>query len=128
MVGLPSGNSRMLEAGGTPHTWNELVAWKPDFPTMMHRWIQTMKRLVLASPVQDDDLIGQLITSFMTASAFDLNDLMTLTHVNSHSGAQNFLRSLFQRTVTLKYLVANPGEAQSFVGFNAIDWEQVLKG
>jgi hypothetical protein len=58
----------------------------------------------------------------------DLDDILTLSSHDGHWGALKLLRSLFERTVTLKYLVENPAEAQAFIDFDAIDWQQVLTG
>jgi hypothetical protein len=58
----------------------------------------------------------------------DIDDLMTLTHEDSHHGAQYFLRALFERTVTLKYLSQNPEKVSDFKEYDAVDWEQIISG
>jgi hypothetical protein len=92
------------------------------------RVLRTLTRLVIQSRLTEDDLVGQLIVAFITTSLPDIDDIMTLTHYDSHYGAQKILRPLFERTVTLKYIVENPSEAERFVGYQAIDWEQVIAG
>ena len=61
-----------------------------------------------------------MIVNFINACLPDINDFMTLTHSDSHHGAQKILRSLYERTVTLKYIAANPSEAEKFVNFDAM--------
>ena len=110
--------------------WEELLRWKPGFPALIHKWLETMRMLVVRteSEFKEDDLVGGLIVAFMSTSLSDLRDLMTLTHRNSHYGAQKILRTLFERTVTLKYISEHPDEAQRFLDYDAIDWELVLTG
>jgi hypothetical protein len=71
---------------------------------------------------------ARLILKFINACLPDIDDFITLTHCDSHYGAQKILRSLYERTVTLKYIAANPSAAEKFVSFDAIDWDQVLWG
>ena len=51
---------------------------------------------------------------------------MTLSSHDGHWGALKLLRSLFERTVTLKYIAQNPAEAEAFRDFDALDWQQIL--
>jgi hypothetical protein len=69
-----------------------------------------------------------MIVAFMTASHEDIDCLMTLSHRNLHHGSQYFLRVLFERVVTLKYLLQYPEKLEDFVNYDAVDWEQILKG
>jgi hypothetical protein len=110
----------------TIRSWDELLEWKPAFPAMMHKWLRRLTSLVIHTHPQDNDLVGRLIVNFINACLPDINDFMTLTHADSHHGALKILRSLYERTVTLKYIAANPSEAEKFMDFDAIDWDQVL--
>jgi hypothetical protein len=112
----------------TIHSWEELLQWKPTYPAMMHSWLRRLASLVLHTHPREDDLVGRLILNFINACLPDINDFMTLTHCDSHHGAQKILRSLYERTVTLKYIAANPSAAEKFVSFDTIDWDQVLVG
>jgi hypothetical protein len=112
----------------TPQTWEQLLAWREDFPAIIHKWLDVIVRLIAHTKVRDNDELGDLIIGFMLSSHIDINDLMTLTHTDSHHGAQYFLRALFERTVTLKYLSQNPGRVGTFKEYDAVDWDQILKG
>jgi hypothetical protein len=110
------------------NSWEDLLRWKPDFTDVIHRWFQATALLVLKTSPKEDDQIGNLICACLTSSLPDINDIMTLSHKNSHRGAAKILRSLFERTVTLKYLYENPHEVQRFEDFLAIDTEEVITG
>jgi len=108
--------------------WEDLLRWKTEFPSVIDRWLEVLRLLVAHTYPKDDDLVGHLIVPFLGASLPDINDLMTLTCHDSHHGALKILRSLFERTITLKYIFENPSEAQRFMDFDAIDTEQILNG
>jgi hypothetical protein len=112
----------------TPQNWVELLKWRKDFPLIVSRWMKVMARLILHTKIQDKDELGNLIVGFMTSSYMDIDDLMTLTHKDSHHGAQYFLRAIFERTVTIKYLSQNPERVATFKEYDAVDWDQILKG
>jgi hypothetical protein len=112
----------------TPQSWAELIEWRPSYPEVIHKWLQVMGRLVLRTKVRDDDELGDLIVGCMFASHRDINDLMTLTHTDSHHGAQYCLRALFERVVTLKYLCQNPEHLPDFKAYDAVDWDQIISG
>jgi hypothetical protein len=112
----------------TPHTWAELLEWRKDFPAIVHRWLKVIDRLIVYTKIQDDDELGDLIVGFMVSSRMDVTDLMTLSHADSHHGSQYCLRALFERTVTLKYLNQNPEQVAAFKEYDAVDWDQILKG
>jgi len=94
----------------------------------MHKWCETMRRLALSTYPQEEDLVGHLIVAFTVAFLPDLDDLLTLTFHNSHHGAQRILRTLYERTFTLKYIFENSSEAKRFMDYDALDWEQILAG
>src|ERR1700753_410667 len=54
--------------------------------------------------------------------------LMTLSHSDSHHGAQYCLRALFERVVTLKYLHQKPECLPDFKAYDAVDWDQIANG
>jgi hypothetical protein len=112
----------------TPQTWSEFLVWRKHFPDIIHRWLQVIARLIVNTKIRDNDELGDLILGFMVSSHMDINDLMTLTHQDSHHGAQYFLRTLFERTVTLKYLSQNPAQVNDFKAYDAVDWDQITKG
>jgi Family of unknown function (DUF5677) len=116
------------ETHTTPQDWAELLESREDFPAIIHRWLKVMLRLIIHTHLQDDDLLGELIIAFMTSTHMDTDDLMSLSYRDSHHGAQYFLRALFERTVTLKYIAQHPEQAKTFIDFDALDWDQVLKG
>jgi hypothetical protein len=111
-----------------PRSWAELVAWRPEFPSVIDRWLKSILLLIIQTRLQDEDQVGNLILGFMTSTQIDANDLMTLSYGDSHYGAQYFLRAIFERIVTLKYLSRNPNKVEDFLNYDAVDWEQILKG
>lgn len=125
---MAEGESTDQNGVHTPQTWAELIEWRKDYPDIVHRWLQVMGRLILHSKARDKDALGDLIIGCMFASHRDINDLMTLSHQDSHHGAQYCLRALFERTVTLKYLSQNPEHLQEYKAYDAVDWEQILIG
>jgi len=111
-----------------PHSWAELQAWRPEFPAIIDRSLKSIIRLIIQTHLQDGDELGGLIIGFMTSTHIDANDLMTLSYHDSHYGSQYFLRAVFERIVTLKYLLRNPYKVEDFLNYDAVDWEQILKG
>jgi hypothetical protein len=104
----------------TPQTWAELLEWREDLPPIIHKWLKVIGRLFLFTKLIENDELGELIVDFLFASHRDINDLMTLSHTNSHHGSQYFLRTLFERTVTLKYLSHNPELVKDFKEYDAV--------
>ena len=82
----------------TPQNWADLLEWRKDFPLIVSRWMEIIRRLILHTKIQGKDELGNLIVGFMTSSLMDIDDLMTLSHRDSHHGAQYCLRALFERT------------------------------
>jgi hypothetical protein len=109
-----------------PKNWSMFLESHPQFPSMMWNWVTLIQNLLKRTPLGDGDDLGFLICGFMAASVVDLNDILTLIHANSRSGAPKLLRSLYERTVTMKYLAEHPGEVEKFIGFQSIDWKQVI--
>lgn len=108
-------------------TWEEFVAEHPYFPDLLWKWISVTENLLKVSPTREGDDLGFLICGFTAASLADINDILTLTHAGSRSGAPKIIRSMYERTVTMKYLAANPTEVPAFIGYQSLDWEQVIK-
>lgn len=107
-------------------TWREFTAEKPDFAGTIHRWMRLLGNLAACTPSNEEHLVGHLLMTGIVMSLADVDDIMTLSHKDSHSGAQKLLRGLYERVVTLKYIVANPGEATRFMDFDAIDLSKVM--
>lgn len=111
-----------------PNDWRSFTAAMPTFTTLFHKAFQTIPKLVLDTTPPEDDTAGLVIVQLMMASMPDLNDILTLSSHDGHWGALKLLRSLFERTVTLKYIAQNPAEAEAFREFDALDWQQILSG
>jgi hypothetical protein len=109
-----------------PQTWKGFVEFHPSFPSMMEKWIKLIRMLLMKSPDGTSDDLGFLICGFMAESRVDLNDILTLVHAGSSSGAQKILRSMYERTVTMKYLYEHPSEVENFIEYQSIDWQQVV--
>jgi hypothetical protein len=62
----------------------------------------------------------------MVATVQDVDDFMTLAHRGSRHGPEYVLRVIFDRTVTLKYIAINPDQAEAFLDYDAIDWDQLM--
>jgi hypothetical protein len=107
-------------------TWDEFVKEHAQFPDLMWKWIRLSQSLLKASHICEGDDLGFLIFGFMMASLVDLNDILTLAHNKSRSGSAKILRSIYERTVTMKYLAANPSDVPKFIGYQSIDWQQVI--
>jgi hypothetical protein len=111
-----------------PRSWAEMMAWRPEIPSIIDHWLKSIVLLIIQTHLQSDDQLGDLILGFMTSTHIDANDLMTLSYRDSHYGSQYFLRAIFERIVTLKYLSRNPNKVEGFLNYDAVDWEQILKG
>ncbi|HLJ78861.1 MAG TPA: DUF5677 domain-containing protein [Acidobacteriaceae bacterium] len=109
-----------------PETWDDIVNDHPKFPELMAKWLRLIGVLLQSTEALEGDDLGLLISGFMFASAVDINDVLTLTHRNSRSGAPKLLRSAYERIVTMKYLAANPTEVPKFIGYQSIDRQQII--
>jgi hypothetical protein len=109
------------------NSWEDLLRWKPDFPDVIQMRLRTVARLVIKTTPRDGDDMGQLIVACLGASLPDIDDVMTLSHKNSHHSAGKILRGFFERVVSIKYLSENPSEVQRFLDFAAIDTEDVIR-
>jgi hypothetical protein len=107
-----------------PNDWRSFTAAMPTFTTLFHRAFQMIPKLVLDTTPPEGDTAGLVIIQLMMASMPDLNDILTLSSHDGHWGALKLLRSLFERTVTLKYIAQNPTEAEAFRDFDALDWSR----
>ena len=110
-----------------PETWDEFVKERPYFPDLMWKWISLTENLLKSTQQREGDDLGFLICGFTAVSIVDLNDILTLSHSNSRSGAPKILRSVYERTVTMKNLASNPTEVPQFIGYQSVDWEQVIR-
>jgi hypothetical protein len=110
----------------TPETWEQFLEFKPEFPAMIRRWMLVLRNMAIHTPANEDDLVGHLTMTVIVMSLSDVNDIMTLSHADSHIGALKLLRSLYERVVTLKYISQNPSEAEGFMEFDAVDTEKVM--
>jgi hypothetical protein len=108
--------------------WASFTQAMPEFVDVFHAVFRTIPQLVLETKPADDDEPGLLVCKLMMASMPDLDDIMLLCCKDRHWGALKLLRSLFERTVTLKYLAQNPSDVQAFLAFDAVDWKAVLSG
>jgi hypothetical protein len=110
-----------------PNDWRSFTAAMPTFTTLFHKAFQMIPKLVLET-TPEGDTAGLVTRQLMMASMPDLDDVLTLSSHDGHWGALKLLRSLFERTVTLKYIAQNPAEAEAFRDFDALDWQQILTG
>jgi hypothetical protein len=69
-----------------------------------------------------------VVLELMSASLPDFDDILLLCSQDRLWGALKLLRSLFERTVTLKYLAKNKGEIDKFLKYDAVDWDAILSG
>jgi GNAT superfamily N-acetyltransferase len=111
-----------------PNDWRSFTAAMPTFTTLFHKAFQMIPKLVLDTTPPEGDTAGLVIIQLMMASMPDLDDILTLSSHDGHWGALKLLRSLFERTVTLKYIAQNPAEGEAFRDFDALDWQQILTG
>jgi hypothetical protein len=106
--------------------WQGFVSEKPPFASMLYRWMCLLRNLAISTPSNEDDLVGHLIMTGIVMSLADVDDILTLSHKDSHSGAQKILRGFYERVVTLKYIASNPSEAARFMDFESIDTSKVI--
>jgi hypothetical protein len=97
-----------------------------DFQQLYHKVFQLVPKLVLESTA--DTKASALILELMSASLSDFDDILLLCSYDRHWGALKLLRSLFERTITLKYLAQHPAEIEAFLEFDAVDWSIILSG
>ncbi|MGC9971691.1 MAG: DUF5677 domain-containing protein [Bryobacteraceae bacterium] len=110
------------------NNWASFTQAMPEFVDVFHTAFRTIPQLVLDTTPADNDDAGLLVCQLMMASLHDLDDIMLLCCKDRHWGALKLLRSVFDRTVTVKYLAQNPKEVRAFVAFDAVDWKAVLSG
>lgn len=110
----------------TPQKWRELVEDKPNFPSLILRWMILLRNLAIHTPANEQDFVGHLIMTNMVMSLSDVDDIMSMSHRDSHIGAHKLLRSLYERIVTLKYISENPDQAEVFMEFDSIDTEKIM--
>ncbi len=110
------------------NNWASFTQAMPEFVDVFHAAFRAIPQLVLDTTPADSDDAGLLVCELVTASMPDLDDIMLLCCKDRHWGALKLLRSLFERTVTLKYLAQNREEVQAFLAFDAADWNAVLSG
>ena len=101
--------------------WASFTQAIPEFVDVFRAAFRAIPQLVLDTTPADGDDAGLLVCELMTASISDLDDIMLLCCKDQHWGAFKLLRGLFERTVTLKYLVQNPKEVGAFLAFDALD-------
>ena len=90
--------------------------------------MRLLQNLAMRTPANEQDLVGHLIMTGIFMSVSDVDDIMTLSHRESHIGAQKLLRSLYEHVVTLKYVSENPEQAQRFIDFDTLDTEKIMAG
>jgi Family of unknown function (DUF5677) len=110
----------------SPQKWREFLEDKPNFPSLTHRWMLLLRNLAIHTPINEQDHVGHLIMTGIVMSLSDVDDIMTLSHHDSHVGAHKLLRSLYERIVTLKYISENPEQAESFIDFDSLDTEKIM--
>jgi hypothetical protein len=109
-----------------PATWSEFIRTKPAFVEIFSATLFRLKPLLLETVPSDDDLTGSLLWRFIFASILDCNDILTLVSNGGDWGALKLLRSLFERTVTAKYLETHSAETVNFYDFDAIDYRSAM--
>ncbi len=107
-------------------SWSEFILAKPAFAVTFSSALFRLKPLLLETAPCNTDLTGSLLWRFIFASVLDCNDNVTLVSTGGDWGALKLLRSLFERTVTAKYLANHPGETNNFYDFDAIDYKSAM--
>jgi hypothetical protein len=110
------------------NSWANFTRAMPAFVEVFHAAFRAIPQLVLDTTPASEDDAGMLVCELMMASVPDLDDIMLLCCNDRHWGALKLLRSLFERTVTLKYLAQDTKEAQAFLDFDSVNWRAVLAG
>ncbi len=106
-------------------TWADFIAVKPGFAAEFHSAWSHVQPLLISTGVNDDSC-GGLLWRCLFASVIDCNDILNLSSHNGHWGALKLLRSLYERTVTAKYIKQNPEKADDFFDFDALDYKAAM--
>ena len=107
-------------------TWANFIRENPLYQQACEELYLMLPELILQSNPQEDDQAGQVVIALLSALIIDFDDVLILASHDRYWGAFKILRSLFERVVTLKYVVQNPAVAEAFMAYDAIDWDVVL--
>jgi len=110
----------------TCRDWQQFNADYPGFPSLYHRAFQLVPKLILDTP--SNEFPDAVVLQLMSASLPDLDDILLLCSQDRLWGALKLMRSLFERTVTLKHLAQNKSETAAFLKYDAVDWDAILSG
>jgi hypothetical protein len=106
-------------------TWADFLVVNPDFAPEFHGAWSQIQPLLISTAINDDSC-GALLWRCLFASFIDCNDILNLSSHDGHWGALKLLRSLYERTVTAKYIEQNPEKADDFFGFDALDYKAAM--
>jgi hypothetical protein len=107
-------------------SWSQFVRDKPTFVEVFSTALVQVRAFLQETVPPENDATGALLWRFLFASFLDCDDILHLIASDSCWGSLKILRSLFERTVTAKYLFLNPGDATNFYEFDAIDWKSAM--
>ena len=106
--------------------WQQFNTDHPDFPALYHKLFKLVPKLICeTAPAKVSD---NLVLTLMEASLPDFDDILLLCSSDRLWSALKLLRSLYERTVTLKYLAQNKTEIDAFLEYDAVDWQEILSG
>lgn len=95
-----------------------------DVMCRLHGTINLAFTRSLSVPVND---IEKFVYFYGNLVAEDFMELFLMAASNYGYGALKLLRSMYEHTVTLKYLHDNPDKLQSFMKYDAVQWHKLVK-
>lgn len=75
---------------------------------------------------QDESRDKSVLFIMVGAGYREFEEILTLGLNGYGAGATKLLRALYERTVTILYLMKHPGKVQQFIDFTAVHWHKLL--
>jgi hypothetical protein len=111
---------------GNPDEWPGFVERNRLFVERSERLEQTLKGLFLRPLTRPNDPMDRYAYYTARFAADDFFEIMTMCGNSESAGAQKLLRSMFERVVTLMYLMDHPNELQAFLDFHWVTRRRFL--
>ena len=107
--------------------WTKFREEHPLFAEIYGETLQTATDLVLDS-AEDESIPNRVVSELAWTATQEADDILVLCSQDRPWGGLRLLRGLFERTVTLKYLVQNTEQIEAFIEYDAVDRKSILDG
>ena len=111
---------------GFPDEWRDFLRRHPTILEIIYRRLASTLEKVLYRKAELSGQAQKLIYYLGGVCAEDFLEILLLSANGYGVGAQKLLRGLYERAVTVGYLVNHDSEAAAFVGYGAIHWGKHL--